>query len=104
MIRRLLLGTVIAISSLAIGCGGGADPATADDAASDAMAEGSEEAMPEVVDDAPSSGGIVRDADGDGVPDDQNPDDCASKNETQCKISAGCAWSDEGKCVDGGGM
>ena len=44
--------------------------------------------------------GIVRDADGDGVPDDKQQSGCEGKTETQCKINTSCAWSDDGKCVD----
>jgi hypothetical protein len=55
--------------------------------------------------DAPSprpSDGIVRDADGDGVPDDAGAG-CEGKNQTQCQITAGCAWSDTDQCVEAGG-
>jgi len=72
----------------------------ADDAATEAADSGPEvEAAPEEA--APRNDGIVRDADGDGVPDDAGGG-CEGKNETQCQITAGCAWSDTGECVDAG--
>ena len=51
---------------------------------------------------APSapSDGIIRDADGDGQPDAKGVD-CGAMDETKCKINSGCAWTDEGTCVDG---
>lgn len=94
-----LFATVIGISFLA--CGGAQPPAEgADDAATEAADSGPEvEAAPEEA--APRNDGIVRDADGDGVPDDAGGG-CEGKNETQCQITAGCAWSDTGECVDAG--
>ncbi len=52
--------------------------------------------------DATPADGIVRDADGDGVPDDTGEVTCEGKSETQCKINSNCAWSDQGTCVDAG--
>ncbi len=70
---------------------------TPDDAISgDALPEGGDPADAP----APPSDGIVRDADGDGVPDDASDKTCEGKNETQCKINAACAWSDQGTCVE----
>jgi hypothetical protein len=47
---------------------------------------------------------IVRDADGDGQPDDAAAK-CDGMPETRCKITATCAWTDSGTCVDAkGGM
>ncbi len=85
-----------------LGCGG-ATPAA--DSPGD-----TDEAQPDPGDgseapDAKPAGGIVRDADGDGVPDDESKSGCDSKNETQCKINMECAWSDDGQCVKAkGGM
>ncbi len=96
MLKQLVvaLATTTLFAS-ALACGGGTDPANVPDGVGDQdpanNADGAE------------AGGkkdsIVRDADGDGVPDDEEKSPCADKTETQCKINMNCAWSDEGKCV-----
>ncbi|MEZ4439627.1 MAG: hypothetical protein R3B72_11095 [Polyangiaceae bacterium] len=92
----LVLGSLVLALALAA-CGGGASPGAVPDAPS------ADDAAPSVDDAAPSApkDGIVRDADGDGQPDDMGGG-CEGKTQTQCQITAGCAWSDEDKCVEGG--
>lgn len=75
-----------------VGCGGGA---TGPDAPGND--EGGPEGTPAT--DPKPSDGIVRDADGDGVPDEEGGSDCDGKTQTQCQINMACAWSDDGKCV-----
>lgn len=83
-----------------VACGGATPPAVdADDAAVPDADEVTTDAADSVADEAPSNNGIIRDMDGDGKPDEAGGA-CSEKNETQCKISAGCAWSDDGSCVD----
>ena len=98
MKRYMLLFAGLATFTCA--CGGppavdSPDDAVADDAAND---------VPSTDDDAPGDGvkrsdGIVRDADGDGVPDDQ-ASSCKGRDETACKINSNCAWTDAGSCTD----
>ena len=49
-------------------------------------------------DDAPSDG-IIRDADGDGKAD-ETVSSCQDLDETKCKISSDCAWTDASVCDD----
>lgn len=84
----------IALIATSLACGGSqpaSDVPTDADGTEDSTADDGAAAAPK--------DNIVRDADGDGVPDDQEKSDCESKNETQCKINMACAWSDDGKCV-----
>lgn len=92
-------------AALLVACGGpAADPNAPedgvphDDAPVDTDGEPSTD-TPAGDSDKPAPGGIVRDADGDGIPDDKEVAPCEEKNETQCKINMECAWSAEGKCV-----
>lgn len=89
---------IAVVASFLLACGG-SQPAGAEapegGEAGELTDEGAEAPRP--------SDGIVRDADGDGIPDEQGAG-CAGKNETQCQITAGCAWSDTGECVEAGGM
>jgi hypothetical protein len=89
MMKHLGIG-FIAMGLLA--CGGSSTPAESPDGPRDAGEEPIEVS-------SPPSDGIVRDADGDGVPDDRTAG-CDGKNETQCQITAGCAWSDDERCVE----
>lgn len=102
---------VILASVFVFGCGGAKKGAEdAGDAASDAgdtagdVAGDAGDAAGDAGDaagDAGDAGGIVRDADGDGEEDKAMA--CGDMPETRCKISADCAWSDDGKCVEAGG-
>lgn len=90
----------IVSSALLMACGGGqSETKTADEAAP--TEEGGAETPPAEGESKPSDG-IVRDTDGDGVPDDKQAGGCTGKNETQCKINSACAWTDDGKCVEAG--
>jgi hypothetical protein len=68
------------------------------DASGDASGDGETTDASDGGETSDANDGIVRDADGDKKPDAAT--DCKSKNETQCKISSACAWSDDGKCVE----
>ena len=52
--------------------------------------------------DAVADDGIIRDADGDGEADEANVR-CEDLTETKCKITAGCSWTTDGNCTEGGG-
>lgn len=93
------LFTTAVVSSLVLlsACGGGA-PAV--DTPEDAAGPTTDGASAGPSDDAARpKDGIVRDADGDGKPD-NTASGCEGKNETQCKINSSCAWTDDGKCVE----
>ena len=86
-------------AALVMACGGGqTETKTADEAP---PTEEGGEAVETGGESAPSDG-IMRDADGDGVPDDKQAGGCEGKTETQCKINSACAWSDDGRCVEAG--
>ena len=91
----------IVSSALLIACGGGQSETKTADEAAPTTEEGGAETQPAGGESAPSDG-IVRDADGDGVPDDKQGGGCTGKNETQCKINSACAWTSDGKCVEAG--
>jgi hypothetical protein len=108
----LIVAALVTSIPLFAACGGGTPAPEAPDAegAMDDAAGDADDAAGDAAGDAgdaagdgdgsgPPPGGIVRDADGDGKPDDAGSG-CADKNETQCKINSNCAWSDGGKCVD----
>jgi hypothetical protein len=86
------------VFSLCVACGGEQStpetPADSEPTEEGAAVEEAEPASTGKPDD-----GIVRDTDGDGVPDDKQAGDCEKKNETQCKINDKCAWTDKGTCV-----
>jgi hypothetical protein len=62
-------------------------------------AEGEGEGGGSAVEDVKPKDNIVRDADGDGEPDDADAK-CDGMPETRCKINASCAWTDTGTCVN----
>lgn len=86
---------MIALCSLVLSIGCGGQTTGPEDPSGDPEV-GTEQPPTE---DAKPSDGIVRDADGDGVPDAEGGSGCEGKTETQCKINMACAWSDDGKCV-----
>lgn len=96
-----LILVAAAVAGVLIGCGGGAPSVDAptDDAMPDDPSEGMDasEAAP-----AKPSDGIIRDADGDGVPDDQQTG-CDGLSKTKCEITSGCAWSADEECVEASG-
>jgi hypothetical protein len=100
MWRHLLV--VLFSSALLFACGGGQPNA---DGPGDVDTDGAGEGEGEGPIDAKPKDNIVRDADGDGTPDDQEKAGCDGKNETEGKINMECAWGDDGKCVKAkGGM
>jgi hypothetical protein len=86
--------------ALSIGCGGGM-PAP-DDAGDMDMPDGDAAPGDAAPADAAPSDGIMRDADGDGEAD-QDVSTCKDLDETKCKISSDCAWTDAGICDDAKG-
>jgi hypothetical protein len=92
---------LLCCASMLVACGGGQGEA---DSAADLEGAGSEDGAgdegggDETKPPAPADG-IVRDADGDGIPDNEEASGCEGKTETECKINMDCAWSDDGKCV-----
>jgi hypothetical protein len=97
MTKKIRFACLFIVSSILSACGGGKSPAKAPDDAPPADGNAPE---PTAETTAPSDG-IVRDADGDGVPDKEGGG-CEGKNETQCKINSDCAWSDQATCVPAG--
>jgi len=93
------MATVVLASVFVFGCGG-ANKGAAD--AGDATGDATGDAGNPMEDAGEDAGDIVRDADGDGEEDVAMA--CSEMPETRCKISADCAWSDQGECVEAGGM
>lgn len=114
--KPMHVGLIVAALSgaaLTLGCGGGSPSVDSPvDSPDGAMPGEDEMVMDEMPDDtpdeggevAPSSGGdgIVRDADGDGKPDDEFAG-CDGLSKTKCQITSGCAWSADEKCVEASG-
>lgn len=99
MTKPLIAVSTVLVSALLLACGGNPPPAEgADDAELGAAPEEASAADPPEAP-SPPSDGIVRDADGDGVPD-TGAEGCEGKSQTQCQITAGCAWSDAGSCTE----
>ncbi len=107
-IHASLIVLAFSIATLG-GCGGGQGEAQGPNDADD-TSDGSSEDADGASDDSGTSDdsgasddgggdGIIRDADGDGVPDKDDDVACEGKNETQCKINMACAWSDANTCV-----
>jgi hypothetical protein len=93
-----LLTTLLIAFALAA-CGGSTPAADSPaDAAADPSTAAADGSAGDAAAPAPKDG-IMRDADGDGVPDNTGGG-CTGKNETQCKINSSCAWTDEGTCVE----
>jgi hypothetical protein len=97
MKRYMLLFAGLATFTCA--CGGPPAVDSPDDAAADDAADDMPSTDAAPGDGVKASDGIVRDADGDGVPDDQ-ASGCKGRDETACKINSNCAWTDAGSCTD----
>lgn len=77
------------VVTLLIACGGAPQPEAPETPDAD-------DAVP-TTDDARPADGIKRDADGDGNEDDTSRA-CSELTEKACKITMGCAWTDDGTC------